>query len=152
MQPVAMDIIGPFPESPGGNTYVLVVADYFTRWTKAYLLPNQEASTVAGKLVDERFSPPEQLHSDQGHNLESEVIAEVCKSRTTPYHQQSDGLVERFNRTLLDMLTAAVRNCLFQWESHLRCLCPVYNTSVHPTTGYSSVFLTLAAKSACQWM
>ena len=69
LQLVAMDIVGPFPESPDSNTYVLVVADYFTRWTEAYALPNQEASTVARKLVDEfflRFSPPEQLHSDQG--------------------------------------------------------------------------------------
>ena len=93
MQLVAMDIVGPFPESPGGNTHVLVVADYFTRWMEAFPLPNQEASTVASKLVDEfffRFSPPEQLPSDQGRNFKSEVIAEVCKllgiakSRTTP--------------------------------------------------------------------
>ena len=67
MQLVAMDIVRPFPESPGGNTYVLVVADYFTHWTEAYLPLNEEASTVAGKLVDEfffRFLPPEQLYSD----------------------------------------------------------------------------------------
>ena len=61
MQLVAMDIVGPFSESPAGNTHILVVADYFTRWTEAYLIPNQEATTVAGKLTDEfffRFSPP----------------------------------------------------------------------------------------------
>ena len=150
MQLVAMDIIGPFPESPAGNTYILVVADYFTRWTEAYPIPNQEAATVASKLVDEfffRFSPPEQLHSDQGRNFESEVISEVCKllgvvkSRTTPYHTQSDCLVERFNRTLMDMLATAVRERPFQWESHLRRLCLAYNTSIHPTTGYSPFFL-----------
>ena len=72
MQLVAMNIVGRFPESPAGNMYVLVVADYFTKWTEAYPIPNQEATTVASKLVDEfffRFSPPEQLHSDQGRNL-----------------------------------------------------------------------------------
>ena len=103
MQLVAMDIVGPFPESPAGNTHILVVADYFTRWTEAYPIPNQEATTVAGKLTDEfffRFSPAEQLHSDQGRNFESDVIAEVCrllvvgKTRTTPYYPQSDGLVQ----------------------------------------------------------
>ena len=95
LQLVAMDIMGPFPESEAGNTHILVVADYFTRWTEAYAIPNQEAVTVAKKLTEEfflRFSPPEQLHSDQGRNFESALIAEICKllgikkSRTTPYH------------------------------------------------------------------
>jgi hypothetical protein len=98
------------------------------------------------RLVDEfflRFSPPERLHSDQGRNFESAVIAEACqllgvnKSRATPYHPQSDGLVERFNRTLLDMLATAVGDNPFEWEKHLRRLCFAYNTSVHPTAGFS---------------
>ena len=116
MQLVAMDILGPFPESESGNRYILVVADYFTRWTEAYPIPDQEASTVAKKLTDEfffRFSPPEQLHSDQGRNFESAVIADMCKrlaikkSRTAAYHPQSDGLVERCNRPFLSMLATA---------------------------------------------
>ena len=150
MQLVAMDVVGPFPESPSGNKYVLVAADYFTRWVEAYPIPNQEATTVARKLVDEffcRFSPPERLHSDQGRNFESAVIAETCKllginkSRTTPYHPQSDGLVERFNRTLLDMLSKSVGDYPSQWEHHIRRLCLAYNTSVNPTTGHTPFFL-----------
>ena len=146
LQLVAMDIVGPFPESPTGNSYILVIADYFTRYTEAYAIPNQEATTVANKLVEEfflQFSPAEQLHSDQGRNFESAIITEVCKllgvekTRTTPYHPQSDGLVERFNRTLLDMLATAVSDKPFEWEQHLRRLCFAYNTSIHPTTGFS---------------
>lgn len=95
---------------------------------------------MARKLVDEFFfhySPPEHLHPDQGRNFESAVISEVCKllgivkSRTTPYHPQSDGLVERFNRTLFDMLAKAVQDRL----------CLTYNTSVNPTTGYTLFYL-----------
>ena len=87
--------------------------DYFTKWAEAYPVPNQEAATIANKLVNEmflRFSSPEQLHSDQGRQFESALVREVCKcldirkTRTTPYHPQCDGLVERFNRTLLNML------------------------------------------------
>ena len=123
LQLVAVDILGPFPESPAGNSYILVVADYFTRYTEAYPIPNQEATTVANKLVEEfffQFSPPERLHSDQGRKFESTIVTEVCKllgikkSRTTPYHPQSDGLVERFNRTLLDMLATAVNDHPFE--------------------------------------
>jgi len=68
MQVIAVDITGPLPESEAGNSYILVVGDYFTKWMEAYAIPDQEAKTVATKLVDEfycRYSPPEQLHSDR---------------------------------------------------------------------------------------
>ena len=82
---VAMDLTGPFPESPEGNRYILVVGDYFTKWMEAYALPDQEATTVAQKLVDEffcRFSVPEQLHSDQGKQLNpssSPLFVSYCR-------------------------------------------------------------------------
>lgn len=150
MQIVATDIVGPFPKTDSGNVYVLVAADCFTRWVEAYAIPNQEAVTVATKLVDEmfcRFSVPEQLHSDQGRQFESAVMQEVSrilqirKSRTTPYHPQSDGLVERFNRTLLDMLATTVRKYPKEWETHLQKLCMAYNTSVHSSTGFTPFYL-----------
>ena len=74
LQIVAIDLMGPLPQTEDGNSYVLVAGDYFTRWIDVYALPNQDATTVAQKLVDElfcRFSPPEQLHSDQGRQFES---------------------------------------------------------------------------------
>ena len=76
------------------------------------------------------FSLPTQLHSDQGRNFKSEVIAEMCrllhivKTRTTPYHPQSDGLVERFN---------SICYLLLQPSTHLigKLTC---NVSVWPIT------------------
>lgn len=71
--------------------------------------PDQKATTVAEALVQGRFSrfgTPSELHSDQGRNIESQVFAAMCsqlaiqQTRTTPLHPQSDGLVERFMRTL----------------------------------------------------
>ena len=150
MQVVAVDIMGPLPESPAGNSYVLVAGDYFTKWVEVYAIPNQEAATVAKKLTDElfcRFSPPERLHSDQGRQFESELIQEVCKllqikkTRTTPYHPQCDGLVERFNRTLLNMLATTTKDHPFDWEEQLPRVCLAYNSSVHSSTGYTPFFL-----------
>ena len=150
LQLVAVDLMGPFPDNGSGNTYILVAADYFTRWVEAYAIHNQEAKTVALKLVEEffcRFSLPERLHSDQGRQFESHLISHICqllkirKTRTTPYHPQSDGLVERMNRTILSMLAICAKDHPTDWERHLRQVCLAYNSSLHPTTGYTPFFL-----------
>ena len=156
-QIMAVDLLGPLPESQHGNSYVMVVADYFTRWMEAIPLPNQEASTVADRLVDEvfmRFSPPEQLHSDQGKQFESKLMTELCKllhtkkTRTTPYHPQCDGMVERYNRTLLNMLATHYKEHPWDWEQHLHKVCIAYNTSVHTSTGYTPFYL-MFGQQAC---
>ena len=143
-------VTGPLPETEDGCKYVMVAMDCFTRWVEVYAIRNQEATTVAKKLVDEmfcRFSPPEQLHSDQGRQFESDLVKEICellqirKTRTTPYHPQCNGMVERFNRTLLDMLSTAVGNNQADWQQHIRKLCLAYNSSVHSSTGFTPFFL-----------
>ena len=150
MQVVAVDVTGPFPESEAGNRYVLVVGDYFTRWMECFAIPDQEAATVARKLVNEVFccfSPPEQLHSDQGRQFESNLLKQICailhieKSRTTAYHLQCDGLIERFNRTLKHMLATSLKDHPFDWEDRLRKVYMAYNTSVHASTGYTPFYL-----------
>ena len=109
----ALDILGPLPRSSRGNRYILVVADNFTRWTEAYPIPIQEATTVARWFIGEfvcRYGAPLQILTDQGAQFQSQLFAEMCqllnidKTRTSSYHPQTDGLVERFNRTLTSML------------------------------------------------
>jgi len=150
MQIIATDLVGPLPESGNGNQYILVVADYFTRWVEGFALPSQEANTVATKLVNNiflRFAVPEQLHSDQGRQSEAQVITEICqllhihKTWTTPYHPQCDGMVKRFDRTLLNMLAICAKDHPFDWEHRIQPVCMAYNTSVHSSTGYSTFCL-----------
>ena len=103
MECLAMDILGLLLLNPRGNKFILVVTDYFTKWTESYPILNQEASTVAEKLVGEficRFGVPREIHSDPGTNCESKVMSEVCKLLdiekmiTTPQQPQSGGRVE----------------------------------------------------------
>lgn len=78
---VALNILGPLPETADKNRYILVVGDYFSKWTEAFAIPNQEAHTIAKVVVEQwvcRFGTPLRIHSDQGHNFESRLFQEVC--------------------------------------------------------------------------
>lgn len=103
---------------------------------EAYHIPNKEASTMAKVLVDQllcQFSVPEQLHSDQRRQFESETevcgILRIRKTCTTPYHPQCDRLVECCNRTLLDMLATTTKNHQFDGEEHISKVCTAYNST-----------------------
>ena len=147
-----MDILGSLPLTPRGNKFVLVVTDYSTKWTESYAIPNQEATTVAEKLVSEfvcHFGVPREIHSDQGSNFESKVMTEVCKlldikkTRTTPLHPQSDGQVERYNRTLIEMVRGKLRDIQEDWDLQLQPRMMAYRSSVHESTGETPNMLML---------
>lgn len=156
MERIGIDILGPLTQTGQGNRYVLVIADYFTKWTESYAMKNIEAITVADLLVKEficRFGIPRQIHSDQGRQFESEVFQQICllfdidKTRTTAYHPQSNGLVERFNRTLLNMLTKVVSSDQRDWDQKLPFLMLAYRSSEHASTGYSPNLMMLGREA-----
>ena len=114
---VAVDILK-VPMSHQGNQYILVAQDYFSKWSFVQAMPDQKADRIVRILRDQVFTlvgPPERLHSDQGRNFESQILGDLCKafkvtkSHTTPYHPQGDGLVERMNRSVLNLLRTFVQ-------------------------------------------
>ena len=109
--------MGPLPTTSRDCKYILVITDMFSKWVEAFPLCITDSETLAKVLVDEvvcRYGVPLTLHSDQGANLNSEVITSLCKqlgikrTRTMAYHSQSNGQVERFNHTLESMLSKVV--------------------------------------------
>ena len=79
---VAMDIVGPLPQSDRGNLYILVICDYFTKFVEAFALPDQQAETVATAFLEgwvTRLGVPRELHTDRGTNFESEIFVRMCK-------------------------------------------------------------------------
>ena len=156
LQRVAIDILGPLPETYSGNKYIVVIADYFTRWTEAYPVPNQEAVTVASVVAEQfiaRFGVPQVIHTDQGANFESALFKELCKllgiekTRTTAYRPQSDGLVERFNRTLEQMLSVYVHENQRDWDLHVPFVLMAFRSSPQETTGYTPNLLMLGRET-----
>ena len=125
---VGIDVIK-FPRSTKGNQYAVVFVDYLTRWLKVFTVPDQTAATIARLLVEEivsRHSVPTEILSDRGKAFLSSLMKEVVKllgihqTNTTAYHPQTDGLVERFNRTLTTMLGKTVKKGSHDWDKHLR--------------------------------
>jgi len=146
LERVAIDIMGPLPASASGNKYLLVIGDYFTKFVHSIPMKNQDAETVARTFVDHfvtLFGVPRQVHTDQGANFESNLFRKICnildidKSRTTVMRPQSDGMVELYMRTLVNMLSSFVSNHQRDWDQYVPLLMMAYRSAVHETTGVS---------------
>ena len=105
---VHMDIVGPLPIN-NGFKYCLTIIDRFSRWPKAVPLTNIEAPTVCRAFVDQwisHYGAPETLTTDQGNQLESQLFVELLQLigcnciHTTAYHPASNGMIERWHRSL----------------------------------------------------
>ena len=149
MELVCMDFLKLEP-AKGGIENVLVITDHFTKYAQAYATKNQTARTTAKVLFENfvvHYGFPKRLHSDQGRNFESQTIKELCqlagidKSRTTPYHPMGNGIAERFNSTLLNMMGTLEPIKKLDWKSHIGPLVHAYNCTRHDTTGYAPYFL-----------
>jgi transposase InsO family protein len=102
------------------------------------------AKTVTNILVRawiKRYGCPREIHSDQGRQYESSLFQEVCKllviqkCRTTPVHPRSDGMIERMNRTVQDMLSKYIKGHQQDWDDYLDFITMAYNTTSHESTG-----------------
>ena len=154
LEVVCMDFMG-LETSKGGYSSILVITDHFTKFAVAVPTRNQKATTTAQALVQKFILPygiPRRLHSDQGANFESKVVKEMCKvlnikkSRTTAYHPEGDGLCERFNSTLLNLLRTLDPGQKVRWADHIAGRVHAYNATIHETTGYSPYHLLFGRK------
>ena len=140
---VGVDILQ-VPISSRNNQYLLVIQDYFTKWAEAIPIPDQSARRITKELITvfSHYGLPDILHSDQGRNFESSILRQtleafgVKKTRTTAYHPQGDGMVERFNRSLLQLLRAYVEHQT-DWEQYLPYVLFAYRSAIHTSTGVS---------------
>ena len=146
---VGVDVIQ-FIQSNAGNQYVVVFIDYLTKWVEAFPTKDQTALTIAQLLVEEvisRHGVPRELLSDRGAAFLSSLLKDVGrimglrKVNTTAYHPQGDGLVERFNRTLTDMLSKTVDRNGKNWDQCLPYVLFAYCTSMQASTQESPFHL-----------
>ena len=149
---VSTDILGPLPETPRGNRFIIVITDYFSKWVEIFPLPDQTAISCAEVMLNEfigRFGFPLDLHSDRGSNYTSDIFAELCelleirKTQTSARNPKGNGQVERFNSTLIKMIKCYIKHDQTSWDRNLGCLAAAYRSTPHESTNLTPNLLML---------
>ena len=146
----AIDLVGPLEETEEGYRYILTAKDSFTRWIEAIPLVETSAETIAGELEKEVFSRhgiPEQVHSDNAHNISGVVIQDICRQlgirkSVTPDYNPKSNPVERAHRDLGSALRAVIEETNQGWLDCLPAVLLSMRTTQCRSTGFTPFFLT----------
>lgn len=158
---LAMDLLGPFPESEDGNIYILVVTDHFSKYSLIYLLKRATGRVLASLLrqIYCMFGAPKMLVSDNGPQMISSHVSKICcmwgvrRIFTVPYHPQSNW-VERVNRNLVSMLCCFVGRNHSSWDKYVYEFMYALNSFKHDATGFSpaELFFGRTLGGPGEWM
>ncbi|UYV80156.1 hypothetical protein LAZ67_18001842, partial [Cordylochernes scorpioides] len=147
---IGIDFVGPLPSTKRRRKWIIVLADYYTKYAETKAVPEATVKEVSTFLIEHiflRHGAPRFLISDRGSQFTSNLMKEVmkmCKVKhcfTTSYHPQTNGLTERLNRTLINMISMYVNMDQKNWDEILPFITHAYNTTIQETTGYSPFFL-----------
>jgi hypothetical protein len=142
---IGIDIVGPLEITDQGNRYIVVATEYLTKWPEARAIPDMTASTVAKFIYEDiicRHGCPKEILSDQGKSFCNELVDNLCKlleirhRLASPYHPQTNGLTERFNKTLCESLAKYVTAHEAQWDTFIPSVLFAYRTLRQATTKY----------------
>src|ERR1700743_1289594 len=146
---IGIDYVGPLPRTRRGNKYILVVIDYLTKWIEVKALKEATAETTADfiyKGIICRHGCPKVILSDNGTHFKNKLIQQLCEKFeikhkfSSPYHPQTNGLVERFNRTLCESLAKTLEK-ENQWDEKLEEVSFAYRTNKQATTKETPFYL-----------
>lgn len=152
-QQMGIDFLGPFPISNNNNRWVIVAVDYLTRYAETTCVRTATAQDAADFFLHSillRHGAPQNIISDRGTPFIAKLIEEVLRLTntihkvTSAYHPQSNGLTERLNRTLSQMISMYVDDHHTNWDAIIPYITYAYNTAHQATTGFSPYYLLYA--------
>ena len=139
-----------------GKENILVLTDAFTKFSQAFVTPNQKVITIAKILVDRWFyvyGIPAHIDSNKGHSFDNEIMSHlyamygVEQFTTMPYNPHGNAPTERLNHTLIGLLKSLPKEQKSNWPLHLPLLVFAYNATPHDTTGYWPYELMFGCKA-----
>ena len=147
---IRIDLLGPFPKATTNARYIIVALDYLTKWAETAALDSGSAEDVTAFFVTNlvlRHGAPKSIISDRRKCFVFELNQKILKLldtehlTTTSYHPQTNGLCERLNHTLADMLSMYVNTNHNNWDQILPFVTFAYNTYREESTGYIPFYL-----------
>lgn len=145
-----MDFVGPLPPSKSNSTYIVTAIDYGTGWAKAIPIKKQTAFWAIHMVrqITLNHGLPKEITTDNGREFDGNLFGKYLKSlkiqhnQISPYHPQSNGLVERFHGTLLKNLQKLCLKNVNEWDRHLDKALFGYRASRNDSMGASPFFMT----------
>ncbi len=143
-QKLALDIVGPFETGPADCKFAVTMVDYYSKWPEVCFAPQCTTATVI-RFMSTVFSQkgnPITVVTDNGPQFISSELSSFLKERdiqhirTTIYHPEGNGAVERLNRVLKESILTAEREKA-PWKAHIMEFLQVYRATPHATTGIS---------------
>ena len=134
-----------------------MISDRFSKLTHVLPLRRINAYTIAAAFVEAwvfKYGPPKTLISDNGKQFGAKCVQAVCSLLgimnifTSTYHPQTNGQVERYNRTILAMLRNYVKEHHNDWDRYATALTYLFNCDVHHSTNTSPFNLVLSRPPA----
>ena len=150
MAKLSLDLSGPYPKTMSGNKYIIAFVDWVSGWPEAFAVPDKTADTVAHLLIEEifpRFGCPLQIVTDNGSENVNKVVQETMRSlnihhvQTSVYHPQSNAKVERFHRTLHDVLSKKLSENQQTWDLFLNQALAAIRFNISVSSKFSPFFL-----------
>ena len=154
---VSIDITGPFHTTTKQNRFIVVMTDHLTKYPEAVAVPDITAPTVARVIYDElicRHGCPSILQSDRGTNFLSIVVRELCKImkiskvHSSSFHAMSQGLVERYNGTIIKSLSMYTSKYQTDWDSYIPSVLMAYRVSPATNSTLHTPFMLLRGRQA----
>ncbi|KAG1119462.1 hypothetical protein G6F61_009915 [Rhizopus arrhizus] len=137
-----LDYVGPLPTSSSGNKYIIVAMEYYTKWPVARATKKADAASAVLFVYEEiicHYGPPKVLLTDGGKHFDNKFIDQLSSFVNTkhhfaaPYHPETNGLVERFNGTLIKAIKKLCIEEPQKWDQHLQAVIYAYRTRAHST-------------------